>query len=122
MVRDAGHGTDCVLDAGDGKGWAGVVKLTELEPRFIHPNLFVFKCPHCQKVWLTCKNVAMTRRETWDVLKLGLGDDWNELVVPPRPETAWSWKGEFGNMTVTPSIDASPSGHWHGHITDGEIR
>ena len=27
-----------------------------------------------------------------------------------------------GGLTVTPSIDASASGHWHGRITNGEIR
>jgi len=31
---------------------------------------------------------------------------------------AWS----IAELTVTPSIDASASGHWHERITNGEIR
>ena len=98
------------------------MKLSELEPRWIHSNLFVFKCPCCRKVWLTCKTVAMTRQETWDILKAGLGDDWNQIVVPPSPEATWTVSGDFPSTTsVVKSIDASASGHWHGFITNGEI-
>ena len=28
----------------------------------------------------------------------------------------------FATMTITPSIDASASGNWHGFIVNGEIR
>jgi len=36
---------------------------------------------------------------------------------------AWSIAGILpAELTVTPSIDASASGHWHGRITNGEIR
>ena len=32
-------------------------------------------------------------------------------------------KGEtFETLTLTPSVDASAAGHWHGHVTDGEVR
>lgn len=27
----------------------------------------------------------------------------------------------FENVTLTPSIDASSSGHWHGFVKNGEI-
>jgi hypothetical protein len=64
----------------------------------------------------------MTRQESWEILKAGLGDDWNEIVVPPKPEFAWSIdRPDFETMNVTPSIDASASGHWHGFIRNGEI-
>ena len=45
-------------------------------------------------------------------------------VVPCKPEMAWNYPtgGPFGSMSVTPSLDASASGHWHGHITAGEIK
>jgi len=34
----------------------------------------------------------------------------------------WQRTGEtFEDMTLSPSIDASNSGHWHGHITNGEV-
>lgn len=97
-----------------------MIALSELDPRWIHPHMFIFKCPHCRSVWLTCKSIAMERRETWDILKAGLGEDWNEKVVPPCPKTSWNIASqEFEGMTVTPSIDASASGHWHGSITNG---
>lgn len=44
-------------------------------------------------------------------------------VVDCRADYAWNMIGEdFATMSVTPSIDASASGHWHGFITNGEIR
>jgi hypothetical protein len=41
--------------------------------------------------------------------------------VPPG--IIWTRTGEtFDTLTLTPSVDASASGHWHGFITNGEIR
>jgi hypothetical protein len=100
------------------------VRLTELDPRWLeHDRLFIFKCPCCRDRWLTCKNFAATRQQIFDILHDGLGETWNEIVVPPKPETAWLWSTpSFDVMTVAPSIDASESGHWHGFITAGEIK
>jgi len=106
------------------------MKLTELSPRWIHPNLFVFYCPHCRKILLTCKNRAMSEQEQHDIYEKEFGEDWNTLVNPSRPETAWTITGTMPadpqaafmmDCTVTPSIDASPSGHWHGRIFNGDI-
>ena len=107
------------------------MRLTELEPRWIHPNLFVFLCPHCKGVLLACKNINMTHREQREIFEREFGEDWNEKVVPCRPETTWSISGSvptdtkaafITDLSVSPSIDASASGHWHGHITNGDIR
>jgi hypothetical protein len=98
------------------------VKLIDLEPRWIHPNVFAFRCPHCRKDFLTIKNVQMGNREQYDLYEREFGTDWNLSVVPCNPETKWSISGAVENMTVTPSVDASNSGHWHGFITNGEIR
>lgn len=103
------------------------MKLIDLEPRWIHPNIFVFLCPHCRKILLSCKNVQMTHREQWDILsaeraKIGME------IVPTKPDQAWSISGSVPidtraafvtDLTVSPSIDASASGHWHGTITSG---
>lgn len=44
-------------------------------------------------------------------------------VVDCKPTCAWKrTSDDFGSMSVTPSIDASAAGHWHGYITAGEIR
>lgn len=35
----------------------------------------------------------------------------------------WQRSGEtFEDLTLSPSIDASRFGHWHGFITNGEVR
>src|ERR1700682_4757152 len=103
--------------------------LTELEPRWIHPNLFVFLCPHCRKIFLTCNNVGMGHQEQFEMYEKEFGEDWNTLVVPCKPGQSWSISGSVPtdtkaafttDLTVTPSIDASASGHWHGTITKGE--
>lgn len=33
----------------------------------------------------------------------------------------WGWNGErdFEKLTITPSVDYM--GHWHGHVTNGEV-
>jgi hypothetical protein len=35
----------------------------------------------------------------------------------------WQRTGDtFETLSLTPSVDASASGHWHGFITNGEVR
>lgn len=106
------------------------MKLTELEPRWIHPNVFVFLCPHCRKWLLSCKNIQMSHEEQMNLFEKEFGEDWNTMVIRTKPDASWSIAGRVPNrrdaafaedVTVTPSIDASASGHWHGHITNGEI-
>lgn len=37
--------------------------------------------------------------------------------------TAWDHSGTtFDDLTLMPSVDASGFGHWHGFITNGEVR
>lgn len=101
------------------------MKLLDLEPRWVHPNLFVFRCPHCRQTWLTCKNIVMGHKEQIEILQRADLDPTGPryAAVPMKPETAWKIRGkDFSTMTITPSIDASASGHWHGHITAGRIR
>lgn len=90
------------------------MKLIDLEPRWIQGNSVL----------------PMSQREQWALFEKEFGEDWNTFVVPMREETSWSISGTIPtgpqaafptNLTVTPSIDASPSGCWHGFITNGEI-
>jgi len=40
-----------------------------------------------------------------------------------RPGIKWHRVGDtFDTLSLTPSIDASKFGHWHGFITNGEVR
>lgn len=109
------------------------MRLVDLMPRWIHPNVFVFLCPHCRDVFLTCKNAVMSSREQretfWREVLCWDGRDSTEPhysveFVACKPEMAWTFPSgaDFESISVTPSLDAGKSGHWHGHITDGEIK
>lgn len=42
---------------------------------------------------------------------------------PSDDHLLWNRTGDnYETMTLSPSIDASASGHWHGFISNGEIR
>lgn len=43
---------------------------------------------------------------------------------PASPgRTLWQRTGDtFDSLTLTPSVDASAFGHWHGFVTNGECR
>ncbi len=97
------------------------MRLSELQPRWIHPNVFVFLCPHCKVDLLSCKNVEMSHREQRELFEKEFGDNWSTLVVPMNPDTVWKIIGTLPEVSVSPSVDASASGHWHGNITNGEI-
>ena len=107
------------------------MRLTDLEPRWIvGGTVFVFLCPHCQKFLLVCTNVPMSMKEQQALFEKEFGENWNTFVVPMRPGATWSISGTRPSnpgvafptdLTVSPSIDASASGCWHGFITNGEV-
>jgi hypothetical protein len=45
-------------------------------------------------------------------------------VVLCKESCAWKFENahNFDEISITPSLDASAAGHWHGFITAGEIR
>lgn len=111
------------------------MKLVELNPQWIMRNGdrvgIVFRCPHCldktPRVHLTCFKVAPTKIAGDDPdsqygLLIGLvpGDEMHE-VVPCKRGNSWAFTGDaLDSLSITPSIDAGASGHWHGSITNGE--
>jgi hypothetical protein len=110
----------------------------------------MFLCPHCASkgdTWLTCFFVAAAtlprlpddfpieplrgsrgeRALFYEALKDLAHPDPTEGayhdVVDCRATSAWNrTSDDFATMSVTPSLDASASGHWHGYITAGEIK
>lgn len=109
------------------------MRLIDLQPRWIERAgervMFIFKCPHCpgSTTWLSCKRVAMKTSEQYDLIAAHCADlrDDGALheVVSTKQDVAWTIIGDdFETMTVSPSIDASPSGDWHGFIRNGEIQ
>lgn len=96
------------------------MNLTDLEPRWFvleegGPIVGVgFLCPHC-------------REQRLAILFQNRGEEVVDTayIRARRPEGfIWTVEGpeDFAVLTVTPSIDASHLGHWHGFITNGEIR
>lgn len=100
------------------------MNLTELHPRWVveheygeydeqlktapkrHGMGISFLCPHCKEARL-----AVMFENPVDGFR-----------PPYVKQNLWKRSGEsFENMTLTPSIDASECGHWHGHITNGQI-
>jgi Family of unknown function (DUF6527) len=107
------------------------VKLSDLDPHWWTvpdregPMGLTFLCPHCQKVRLGIAflnpldggpPVDMQGKKLWWP-SLGRKPEGPE-VVPPG--FLWNRTGrDFETLTLMPSVDASPSSHWHGFVTNG---
>lgn len=104
------------------------MKLTDLHPKWITlygstVPLYIgitFRCPHCPdgERGETCY-LAVYFTNPVDP------DNWLPRITPlgKLADNVWNRVGEsFENLTLTPSIDASKVGHWHGFITNGEVR
>jgi len=95
------------------------MKLLELEPHWyvLHdggPRVgFTFQCPHCRTVRLA----------------VAVHDSAHRIIAEAEPDThgpgyIWTITGgtDFHDISLTPSVDASKFGHWHGMITNGEAQ
>lgn len=98
------------------------MRLTDLDPRWCvdadiviggsvkhfdgrHGMGITFDCPCCKRV----------RLAVWFDKPIDGG-------VPTDDAKLWSRSGEtFETLTLSPSIDASKHGHWHGFIRNGAI-
>lgn len=99
------------------------MKLTDLDPNWAvdadiviggvkrhyddrHGMAVSFLCPHCRQ----------TRLAVW------FANPIDGLPPTDDAETLWQRSGEsFENLTLSPSVDASKFGHWHGFIRNGEV-
>lgn len=97
------------------------MKLSELDPRWIgdlygfHTNVkfgVTFLCPHCREQRLAI------------FFSNPIGEVAHTHYLPkPQNGRYWTRQGEdFESLSLTPSIDVSQVGHWHGFVTNGEIR
>jgi len=112
------------------------MKLTDLDPRWFDvPGVgtnrdgLTFLCP-CEK----CRSGQAVRLgvqfanpveghpgiEMTEAEKLRHVHELGTFDVPPGH--MWQRTGDtFDTMTLSPSVDASKSGHWHGCVRDGQI-
>lgn len=112
------------------------MKMTDLEPRWWSDTGgkeikgISFLCPHCKAVRLSVR-VDHTAAHTIPV---------KELISNSVPPTfvvhnvqVWQISGDspsfdgyahggFEHVSLSPSVDASKHGHWHGFVTNGEVR
>lgn len=99
------------------------MKLTELNPRWWAfeeggPKVGLsFDCPHCKTTRLA---VAFHHRGHEAIEDAAIHDH----HYTGNGGFIWMLEGpeDFENLTITPSIDASRAGHWHGFITNGEAK
>lgn len=116
------------------------MRLVDLDPRWlIHEGNrvgFVFKCPVPNKpranglpdptVWYqSCFVQKLPSKVQWDLFDSIFGEE-SYCTQACNPECAWTVIGGIANatfetMTVTPSLDGSAGGLWHGYIRNGEI-
>lgn len=117
-----------------------IMKLTELEPRWFSAGEssgiagISFQCPHCAGLPAGDPNKS----------RLGVRIDHSAphiisvtgdpaITHIPTNQQVWQISGDvpsfdgeihggFDNVTLTPSVDASKLGHWHGYIVAGEIK
>lgn len=101
------------------------MRLTELSPRWVrdgegrHGQGMSFECPHCRAEYLG----------VWFANPVDGGAPIEEekrkyvdRQGKPRIRPLWHRQGEnFETLSLSPSIDASEVGHWHGFITNGEV-
>lgn len=111
------------------------MKLTDLEPRWLIKDGqrvgFIFRSPTRQTCWQSCFLASPPRREQWELFRQTLGVTNSE--DSPRPDVQGCREGthwtitpsiemaDFASLSVTPSLDGSAGGNWHGFITNGQI-
>ncbi|MDB5822146.1 MAG: hypothetical protein JWR21_850 [Herminiimonas sp.] len=96
------------------------MKLTDLSPRWLSKDVLMFRSPTGKGDWLTCKRVEMSFQDQSKLIYEDNPDLKGQCVVTTVAHMAWTFNGDdLDTMTITPSIDASASGNWHGFITNG---
>lgn len=96
------------------------MKLTELDPHWYTVEGangaavgISFDCPHCRTQRL---GVAFHHKGH------EMMEDSVIHAASPLTKHIWDIAGDsFDNLTLSPSVDASAFGHWHGFIKKGEI-
>lgn len=96
------------------------MRLTDLNPRFYvlvdgGPRVgLTFECPHCRETRL---GVLFHHRG-----HEAMEDEVIHAEAPANHDPIWTWDGtDFTDLSLSPSVDASGRGHWHGFVSNGEV-
>lgn len=104
------------------------MNLTDLDPQWIMSDGrrvgFTFISPTNPQRRQSCFCDPPQVSEQVDLFDAQLGD--HAMVQPCNPAARWQIAGgielaDFGTISVTPSLDGSRGGLWHGFITGGKI-
>lgn len=114
------------------------MKLLDLDPRWLIKDGqrvgFVFRSPTLgDDMWCSCFEAPPERREQWALFAAAFPEGpknekgYGRCIQGMNSDHRWTIAGgieaaTFETMTVTPSLDGSAAGNWHGFITGGEIR
>jgi len=104
------------------------MKLIDLKPKWFNLEEggirvgLTFECPHCFDSITSYSNtrIGVSFHERGKEL---IEDTYiHAHTTDPFFNHIWEEDGEdFYNITLTPSIDVSHAGHWHGFLIKGEI-
>ncbi len=110
------------------------MRLLELDPQWLYIDGrrvgFVFWCPIHPRSKNRKQSVffeKLTRQQQWDLFETQADSHkFRQVIQGCDEDTAWISsvpldQAQFETMTITPSLDGSKGGNWHGHITNGEI-
>jgi len=110
------------------------MRLTDLNPRWFAlenggPRVgLTFDCPCCVQ-----REIAYNLRGHCNTERLGIAfhhrgheaidDQYIRAHGHGSDRHIWDLNSDedFDTLTLTPSIDASASGHWHGFVTNGQV-
>ena len=95
------------------------MKLIELDPHWFALESggpivgITFLCPHCrlERIGVAFHHLGREAME-------------DQYIKAHSPSTGHIWSAtgaDFASLSLSPSIDASNAGHWHGFVTNGEV-
>lgn len=96
------------------------MKFSKLDPRFFTEDGndgkvvgLTFLCPHCQQT-----RIGVHFHDAGHTL-IGVREP--DTLQLPAGTKLWELTGTtFDDISLSPSVDASESGHWHGFVQHGE--
>ena len=101
------------------------MRLLDLDPRWLVDDGrrvgVTFRCPTDPNWWQIIPAEPLDRHQQWRLAKEANGDDCNLQAAG----AIWSFEGgienaSFETLSLSPSVDGSRGGLWHGWIRNGE--